>query len=135
MADPLSILTTAIHVSHRIYDVLKTMSDAPEEIRTLQFQASMIDSFLPNVREMIEHDQRHSPLSDPQQLQILLSQTRGFQDAAESFLNTVAKKTSSDLYTRLKYTIRAADGKELKERFQSLLITLIAVTTSRYANA
>lgn len=133
MADPIGIITSALHASRRIYETLKTISDAPEEIQTLQLQASMVGSFLPNVLEMVEHDQTHDALSGPEQLQILLTQAQGFQDAAQTFLTKVAKGSSSDLRSRIKYTIRASSGRELQQRYQGLLITLIAVTTSRYA--
>lgn len=135
MADPVGIITSTLHASRRIYETLKTINDAPEEIQTLQLQASMVESFLPNVLEMMEHDQTHNALSSPEQLQILFTQAQQFQDAAQTFLTKVAKDSSSDLRSRLKYTIRASSGRELQQRFQGLLITLIAITTSRYVKA
>ena len=46
MADVIGILGFALHAAHKVYDIVQTIKDAPEAVRTLGKEASRVEARL-----------------------------------------------------------------------------------------
>lgn len=135
MADVLGILGFALHAAHKIYDIVETIKDAPEEIRGLQTQASLVRAFLPDLISALEHDRHHSSYSHGIQLEILVKQATDLKASVDRFVGKVTKERTDGSHEirKLAYLFRASGGQELREQFKEFLTLLNAVNTSRYA--
>ena len=137
MADPIGILTSALDVATKIYDIVKTIKDAPETIKRLERESSKVKGLL---SKLFPSGSRPSAvlekadMEDPEMV-ALIEDARALTAAVETFMekSTKQKDDGSRKVKTLLWPFRSGDADDLSDRFKafySSLAAVLAVSTS-----
>lgn len=120
-ADALGIIGFSFRATHKLYDFVVTIKDAPAEIKAFQSQVSYVHDFIPDIEEAMKKDMDNSRLKK------LKDEAELLEKDVDKLLNHVMKartmKTDADsarkkMARRLQWYLRKSAGKELTERFK-----------------
>ncbi len=109
MADPLGIITSTLHAAHKVYEIVKTIKDAPEEIQALQDQAHLLDSILPGMSDFLQRAGESTSMS------LLAAKAGKLNASVERFLNKATKMSprGERKVKKLKWWFNADEAKSL----------------------
>lgn len=128
-ADAIGILGFALHMSHRVYQLIEKVKDAPEEFRGLQAEAARVRALLTHLQNDLGNDRL---LAEEDLLRPLLKDARELESATTGFIKKVAKESSStpeqlDVH-KVKWVLHASTGKKLGEQFRQFYLSLSPVS-------
>ncbi|PSR74278.1 hypothetical protein PHLCEN_2v9973 [Hermanssonia centrifuga] len=108
MADPLGIITSALHAAHKVYEVVKTIKDAPEEIQSLQDQVELLYSILPRINDFPHRAGESASIS------LLVAKAEELNSSLDKFLNKTTKISQGKRKVKkLKWWFNADEAKSL----------------------
>ena len=137
MADSIGILTSALDVATKIYDIVKMIKDAPETIKRLERESSKVKGLL---SKLLPSSSRRSAvleradMEDPEMV-ALVEEARELTAAVETFLekSTKQKDGGSRKVKMLLWPFRSGDADDLSDKFKAFypsLAAVLAVSTS-----
>lgn len=134
MADPIGILSFALHAAHKIYELIEQIRDAPDEIRALKTEAARARTLLNRLHKDLED---YKLVDEEDLLRPLLVEAQQLTDATTKFIKKVVKESSHapdrvDV-NKIKWILHAGSGKKLGEQFRQFYLSLnpvcVAVTS------
>lgn len=132
MADVIGILGFALHAAHKVYDVVKTIKDAPDEIETLKTQTKRVEYFAAFIDQLQTEDQVLSEATTTQ-FRTLATQAEKLTKSANSLLKKVTTNTTNDTdevrKLNIKWPLYASRAKKIADEFKQLNLELGAVLT------
>ncbi|PSR75442.1 hypothetical protein PHLCEN_2v9117 [Hermanssonia centrifuga] len=131
MADPLGIITSTLHAAHKVYEIVKTIKDAPEEIQALQDQAHLLDSILPGISDFLQRAGESTSMS------LLAAKAGELNASVERFLNKATKMSprGERKVKKLKWWFNADEAKSLTGKlsvFYGALSASHSIESSRH---
>ena len=127
MTDAIGILGFTLHAIHKVHDLVQVMKGAPDEIKSLEKEASRVEVMLPQLRDMDAMQNRGRGLArHNQSLDLLYEDAKELKDETDVFVNKVTKKGVNTLETKIMWVRYAGDGKKLADKFRSFYISLCA---------
>lgn len=135
MADAIGILGFALHAAHKIYDVVQTIKDGPDEIEALQTEAERVRGFLSDLIDGMRMDDTEQALQEraSAQFRALVKEARKLTESANSLLDksTARKEDGSYRVTKMMWPLYAGSAKKLAEEFKHFNLSLCAVLAMR----
>ena len=130
MADVIGILSFALHAAHKVYDVVQTIKDAPEAVRTLGKEASRVKGLLTVM--LPEPSGEPSPLLrsvDNPLVKTLVEDAKELGSTAETLLAKVTRQREDGTHKvkRYRWPFHAGEGEKLSGQFQAFYLSLTAV--------
>ena len=130
MADIIGILSSAFHAVHKVYDVVKTIKEAPGAVRALRKEASRVKNLLavilptPNCEPPLILQSDENPL-----VKALAEDARELDIAVEAFIDKVTKLNTQGTreVKRIRWPLYARTAKEISEQLRAFHVTLSAV--------
>ena len=137
MADPIGILTSALDVATKIYDIVKMIKDAPETIKRLERESSKVKGLLSKLFPTGSRPSavlERADMEDPEMV-ALVEDARELTTAVETLLKkaTEQKDDGSRKIRKLLWPFRASEADELSDKFKAFypcLAAMFAVSTS-----
>ena len=137
MADPIGILTSALDVATKIYDIVKMIKDAPETIKRLERESSKVKGLLSKRFPTGSRPSavlERADMEDPEMV-ALVEDARELTAAVETFLekSTKQKDDGSRKVKTLLWPFRSGNADDLSDKFKafySSLAAVLAVSTS-----
>ena len=137
MADPIGILTSALDVATKIYDIVQMIKDAPETIKRLERESSKVKGLLSKLFPSGSRPSavlERADMEDPEMV-ALVEDARALTTAVETFLekSTKQKDDGSRKVKKHLWPFRSGDADDLSDRFKtfySSLAAVLAVSTS-----
>ncbi len=128
MADPIEIIQTVLTVSKLIYDVVKSIQGAPDELKSLEHAANQIQPILEHLVAMLEKQAGEGAGGSAELSRGLCDEARGFVEAAYVFLDKVAVKSADGCYRvrKAQWIWKASTCMELEGRFRKLCVSVAA---------
>lgn len=127
MADAIGILGFALHCAHKVYDVVKTIKDAPDEIEALKTQTERVAYFADFIDGLKTGDYALSEATTTQ-FRTLATQADKLTKSADNLLQKVAMKTADGAYEVKKWVWKwpryASRATKLAEDFKLLNLEL-----------
>lgn len=135
MADAIGILGFALHAAHKVYDVVKTIKDAPDEIEALQTEAERVRGFLSGLIDGLRTDDTEQGLEEraSAQFRSLVKEAIKLTESANSLLDkaTTMKEDGSYKVTRIMWPLYSGSAKKLADDFKHFNLSLCAVLAMR----
>ncbi|PSR72475.1 hypothetical protein PHLCEN_2v11654 [Hermanssonia centrifuga] len=112
MADPVGI----------VYDALKKIKNAPEEIKALQEEATVPEGIMPQITDILAKD------SDSLSIVMLVSRAEELIVSVDNLANAATKSIKGKWKVKkLRWYFKGKEAKELAEKFRSFYGSLSAV--------
>ena len=135
MADVLGILGFALHAAHKVYTIIESIKDAPNEIQALRDDAFQVYGFLEKVLSSLDEGGRSNHLraeivEDPQ-IDALLKKAQAMTSVVNAFIKKTTTQKDDGTYAvkKLTWPLYAADAKKLSEEFKAFYVSLTAAYT------
>ena len=130
MADVIGILSFALHAAHKVYDVVQTIKDAPEAVRTLGKEASRVKGLLTVM--LPEPSGEPSPLLrsvDNPLVKTLVEDAKELGSAADTLMAKVTRQREDGTHQVRRYLwpFHAGEAEKLSGQFQAFYVSLTAV--------
>lgn len=132
MADVIGILGFALHAAHKVYTVIESIKDAPNDIKALRDDAFQVHGFLTKLLGSQDEGEQSGPLrvadvKDPQ-IAALVKKAQVISDTVEKFLSktTTKKDDGTHAVKKLKWPLYAGEAKNLSEQFKAFYVSLTA---------
>ncbi|PSR75441.1 hypothetical protein PHLCEN_2v9116 [Hermanssonia centrifuga] len=120
--DAFGTVMTAFHAAHKVYELVKTIRDAPEEIQALQDQVQLMDIVLPKIKDVLQRE------GDSTSIALLVTKAEELTSTANPFLNKVkAIFQDKRKLKRLKWLFKAGEAKGLSEKLRAFHASLSVV--------
>ena len=135
MADIIGILAFALHATHKIYNIVESIKDAPNEIQALRDDALRVRGFLQELLNSPNEDRRVRQVNPgdlpDQQTEALVKHARGITAIADTFIAkaTIPRNDGTYEVRKLKWPFYACQAKKLSKQFRSFYQSLTAVFT------
>ncbi|PSR72036.1 hypothetical protein PHLCEN_2v12102, partial [Hermanssonia centrifuga] len=101
---------SALHAVHRLYEVVRTIRDAPEEIQALQGQAQLLENILPRPSDVLQRE------DDSISIALLVSKARNLTLSVDKFLDKATTTLQGKRKVKkLKWLFNADEAKEFVE--------------------
>lgn len=127
MADPIEIIGTAISVSKTIYGAVKSIKDAPEELKTLDREVSRVLPILGHLVETLgKRSQDDSHDRDTAALQGLCNEARELIDAARGIVGAVNGRSKLRKKEWPGWLLNKSNREGLVKRLQQLNSSIVA---------
>lgn len=132
MADPIGILTSALDVARKVYDIVQTIKDAPDTIKALEKETGRVRGLL---AKMLSPSSDRPPIvsqntdvEDPQ-VKALLDDATELTATVEAFLAKATKRNEDGTHKvkKVRWPFHAAEAGQLAERFRVFYMLLVAV--------
>ena len=130
--EPLTALSVAAGTANKIYDMVNTIKDTPEEIRKLRDEVDIIRSFVPGLLEtlgqMADEQGRTAGLV-PAQVQRLREQAEGLDKTADEYIKRTFKKSNPRTLKKMqRLTIpNPAPWRDLAARYNRFYVFVCAL--------
>ena len=130
MADVIGILSFALHAAHKVYDVIQTIKDAPDAVRTLGKEASRVNGLLTAM--LAESNAQSSSLLrhvDHPLVTTLVEDAKELGSTAETLLAKVTRQREDGTHEvkRYRWPFHAGEVEKLSGQFQACYVSLTAV--------
>ncbi|THG93512.1 hypothetical protein EW026_g7742 [Hermanssonia centrifuga] len=120
--DAFGTVMTAFHAAHKVYELVKTIRDAPEEIQALQDQVQLMGIVLPKIKDVLQRE------GDSTSIALLVTKAEELTSTANPFLNKVkAIFQDKRKLKRLKWLFKAGEAKGLSETLRAFHASLSVV--------
>ena len=135
MADVIGILGFALHAAHKVYNVIQSIKDAPNDVRALRDNAFQVHGFLDDLlNKQVKGESGHSPLSRDDQsagVATLVEQARDIVTTANKFIEKTTEPKDDGTYRvkRVQWLLKPGKAKTLAEQFRSFYVRLTAIYT------
>lgn len=130
MADVIGILSFALHAAHKVYDVVKTIKDAPDEIEALKTQTKRVEYFADFIDGLQAGDQVLSEATSTQ-FRTLATQAEKLTKSTDALLKKVTTKTANGTgevkKLNVKWPLYSSSAKKLADDFKQLNLELGSV--------
>ncbi len=122
MADPVGIVTSALHAIHKVYDALKKIKGAPEEIKYLQEEAIVLEGIMPQIMDILAKE------PDSGHITLLVSRAKELTASVDKFVNAATKSIEGKRKVKkLRWYFKGDEAKELAEKFRNFHGSLSAI--------
>ncbi len=122
MADPVGIVTSALHAIHKVYNLIQKIKGASEKIQTLQEEAVVLEGILPQIMAILAREPHSECIA------VLISRAEGLNDSVDRFVNAATKVAQGKRKVKkLRWIFKGDEAKELAEGFKSFYGYLSAV--------
>lgn len=132
MADVIGILGFSLHAAHKIYDIVKSIKDAPDEIEALKTQTKRVEYFANFIDGLQVGDQVLSEATTTQ-FRTLATQAEKLTKSTDGLLKKAMSKTANgDAEVKrlnVKWPLYASHAKKLAEDFKQLNMELGTILT------
>lgn len=120
MADAIGILSFALSATKQIYDIVKTIKDAPDDTKTLQAESEHIQLFLSTLIDVLQTSTPTKPDRASAQFSALVEEARKLTESAKALVDkaTVKKADGSSKVVKIKWLRYASSAKKLVEDFK-----------------
>ncbi len=120
--DAFGTVMSALHAAHKVYELVKTIRDAPEEIQALQDQAQLLDNILPRIKDVLQRE------GDSTLVALLVTKAEELTSSVTKFLDK-ATTTLQDKrkVKKWKWLFRADEAKGLAEKLRAFYGSISAV--------
>ena len=130
MADVIGILSFALRAARKVYDVVQTIKDAPDAVRTLGKEASRVKGLLTVMLPQ--------PNSEPSSLlrnvdhplvKTLVEDAKELGSTADTLLAKVTRQREdgTHIVKRYRWPFHAGEAEKLAGQFQAFYVSLTAV--------
>ncbi|THH01387.1 hypothetical protein EW026_g1325 [Hermanssonia centrifuga] len=120
--DAFGTIMSALHAAHKLYQVVKMIKDAPEEIQALQDQVQLMDTILPRIRDILQRE------GDSTSIALLVTKAEELTTSVNKFLDkATAMLDDKRKVKRLKWLFKADEAKGLAEKLKAFYGLLSAV--------
>ena len=95
MIDVIGILSFALHATHKVYDVIQTLKDAPNVVRALRREVSRVESLLTAMLPEPESNSGRFPMLrsvDTPLVNSLVTDAKELETAVEALLAKVTRQ-------------------------------------------
>ena len=138
MADPVGILSFALHAAHKTYNAVQTVKDAPDDVRMLRREADHVRGFLQDVISVLQTDQRAQQGRAQTQFRALIEEARELTETTNTFLDKTTTRQQDGSYRvrKAKWLVYGSSVLKLADSFAHFNQTLCAVlcTHNMYAS-
>ncbi|PSR72024.1 hypothetical protein PHLCEN_2v12090, partial [Hermanssonia centrifuga] len=120
--DAFGTVMSALHAAHKVYEVVKKIRDAPEEIQALQDQTQLLDKILPRIKDVLQRE------GDSTLVALLVTKAEELTSSVTKFLDK-ATTTLQDKrkVKKWKWLFRADEAKGLAEKLRAFYGSISAV--------
>ncbi len=119
--DAFGTVMSALHPPHKLYQVVKMIKDAPEEIQALQDQVQLMDIILPRIRDILQRE------GDSTSIVLLVTKAEELTSSVNKFLDkATAMLEDKRKVKRLKWLFKADEAKGLAEKLKAFYGSLSA---------
>ncbi|PSS37303.1 hypothetical protein PHLCEN_2v853 [Hermanssonia centrifuga] len=120
--DAFGTVMTALHAAHKVYEVVKKLRDAPEEIQALQDQIKLLDNILPRIKDVLQRG------GDSVSIDLLVTKAEELTSSVSKFHDkATAMFQDKRKMKRLKWLFKADEAKALAEKLKAFYGSLSAV--------
>lgn len=127
MADPIEIIQTVISVSMQVYGVVKSIKDAPQELRLLDREVTRVLPILEYLFKILgERAGDRDGEREERALQILCDEARELVEKVHGWCMKINENGAYGLRKRdwPRWISKRSDRQELANRFRNLYLTI-----------